>query len=57
MRTHHTNHGQEDFEILRTPSGAIDVEAYRIRGQRAQARAIAGAFSWLNDRLHRRPRR
>jgi hypothetical protein len=57
MSTHNRNQGQNGFEVMRTPSGAIDIDAYQIRGRREQAKAVAAAFSWLNDRLTRSWRR
>jgi len=57
MSTHQRNQAPNGFEVLRTPSGAIDVDAYQIRGRREQAKAVAAAFSWLNDRLTRSWRR
>jgi hypothetical protein len=53
MSTHQKNHEHGGFEILRTPSGAIDFDAYQIRGRREQAKAVVAAFSWLNERLTR----
>jgi len=53
MSTHQKNHEHKGFEILRTPSGAIDFDAYQIRGRREQAKAVVAAFSWLNERVTR----
>lgn len=39
------------FELLRTPTGSVDYDAYQIRGRREQAKAVAAAFNWLNDRV------
>ena len=41
------------FDVLRTPSGAVDFDAYQIRGRREQAKAVVAAFGWLNDRVTR----
>jgi hypothetical protein len=57
MSTHQRNQGNRGFEVLRTPSGAIDIEAYEIMGRREQAKAIVAAVSWLNNRLTRSWRR
>ena len=43
----------DGFEILRTPSGAVDFDAYQIRGRREQARALAAALSWVGDQFAR----
>jgi len=43
----------QGFDVLRTPSGAVDFDAYQIRGRREQAKAVAAAFTWLNDRFTR----
>ncbi len=43
----------EGFNVLRTPSGAVDFDAYQIKGRREQAKAMAAAFTWLNDRFTR----
>jgi len=43
----------EGFNVLRTPSGAVDFDAYQIKGRREQAKAVAAAFTWLNDRFTR----
>jgi hypothetical protein len=57
MSTRHDNHGPKGFEVLRTPSGAVDIDAYYVKGRREQAKAVAAAFSWLNDRVSRAFRR
>jgi hypothetical protein len=43
----------EGFNVLRTQSGAVDFDAYQIKGRREQAKAVAAAFTWLNDRFTR----
>ena len=43
----------DGFEVLRTPSGAVDFDAYQIRGRREQARALAAALSWVGDQFAR----
>ena len=53
MNTHKPNKGIGDFDILRTPSGAVDFDAYQIRGRQEQAKAVKAAFTWLNDRFTR----
>jgi hypothetical protein len=50
----HSHHTQVDgFDVLRTPTGAVDFDAYQIKGRREQAKAVAAAFTWLNDRFTR----
>jgi hypothetical protein len=51
MRNQNTQTG--GFDVLRTPSGAVDFDAYQLRGRREQARAVKAAFTWLNDRFVR----
>jgi hypothetical protein len=40
-------------DVLRTPTGAVDFDAYQIKARREQAKAVAAAFTWLNDRFVR----
>jgi len=47
------NSDRGGFDALRTPTGAVDFVAYQIKGRREQAKAVAAAFSWLNDRFTR----
>jgi len=49
----HGNKQFKGFEFQRTPTGSIDYAAYQARGRREQARAVAAAFTWLNDRVKR----
>jgi len=53
MNMRNQNNQMGEFEVLRTPSGAVDFDAYQLRGRREQARAVKAAFSWLNDRFIR----
>lgn len=53
MNTRSPNTRNGEFEILRTPSGAVDFDAYQIRGRQEQAKAVKAAFTWLNDRFTR----
>jgi hypothetical protein len=53
MSTHDRNNQPKGFEFQRTPTGEIDYAAYQARGRREQAKAVAAAFSWLNDRVKR----
>jgi hypothetical protein len=53
MNMPHESKKTGDFEVLRTPAGAVDFDAYQIRGRREQARAVKAAFIWLNDRFRR----
>jgi hypothetical protein len=53
MNTHHHKSKMDGFDVLRTPSGAVDFDAYQIRGRQEQAKAVAAAFTWLNDRFTR----
>lgn len=44
-------------DMLRTPSGSVDFDAYQIKARREQAKAVAAAFTWLNDRFVRAHRK
>jgi hypothetical protein len=57
MNTRHNQAGIGNFEVLRTPSGAVDFDAYQIRGRQEQAKAVKAAFTWLNDRFTRSRRK
>jgi len=57
MNTHHNQGGTRNFDVLRTPSGAVDFDAYQIRGRQEQAKAVKAAFTWLNDRFTRSRRK
>ena len=53
MTSRENNLKTDGFEVLRTPSGAVDFDAYQIRGRREQARAFAAAISWVGDQFTR----
>jgi len=53
MNNHFVRAEIEGFNVLRTPSGAVDFDAYQIKGRREQAKAVAAAFTWINDRFTR----
>jgi hypothetical protein len=53
MNTRHNSYGLSGSDVLRTPSGSVDFDAYQIKGRREQAKAVKAAFTWLNDRFIR----
>ena len=57
MNTRQNTYGLTGSDILRTPSGAVDFDAYQIKGRREQAKAVKAAFTWLNDQFTRSRRK
>lgn len=57
MNRHNLGADLHGSDVLRTPSGAVDFDAYQIKGRREQAKAVAAAFTWLNDHFTRARRK